>query len=425
MVKQETEETPEKETPEQKAISEQLQKMAENAEPSRESQKERNARMANGNISEEEIRKYLENPNDILFEHSLKNEKSGETIEIKVRYLTRELAQSTLESLKDSWDDVSFENLKSTLEKHFSQKESGIPGFINAEYYVATDAKDNPLGMTGVYSTDIQGGAGFATRDSLDKEKHNMNMGMGWYSVSKKAQGTGLGKYFLQWTEDMAKSRGADHFEIDTDDWSVSKKAVSMYKKSGFKEGLPIKDYFGPGRDLNVYYLDASEEPGQKNESAQNTTEITAQNKDQVLTMAQEIYGPERFEEFRLCLDILLAQNPNVDVILKGHSLAINGADGKPESFAIYAEGIYNNDLPVFWTGAKKGDKKANDNLLQAIKQIARDKDRNVITISAENEDDNLAQQGFKKAGHGIPGVFGEGDPTKLLTFTKSFYKEK
>ncbi|HCC59899.1 MAG: hypothetical protein A2402_00720 [Candidatus Staskawiczbacteria bacterium RIFOXYC1_FULL_37_43] len=384
-----------------------------------ESAEKRNERMAMGNITNEEILEYLNHPEDVLFSHKLVSEKKGEKIEtdIKVRALTKDFLEPTLESLKNSWDDVSFENLRETLTAYFEQKETGKPGLLNVEYYIATDQEDKPLAMTGLYTIDIQGGAGFSTKNHLDTEKHNLNMGLGWYSVSKEAQGTGLGKYFLDWTENLAKTRGAKHFEVETDDWSVSEKAVKMYQKSGYKEGFPVKDFYGPRRDLNVYYCDCSKEKDA--EQTVEPAEITEENKEKIIQIAKENYSPERFEEFMACLDLFLQQDKGSGAIFTGHSAVFTDSSGQPESFAIYVDGIYDNCSLVYWLGANGKDASAKANLLSGIKSISKGNDKDILMIYNENEDEGLRAGGFKKAKHGVPGVFGKGDKTKFLLFTK------
>ena len=393
------------------------QDQLKNSEESQEETPEqKNARFARGEISDAEITDYLRQPQDVLFEHTLNAEKKGkEPFDIKVRALTRELMDQTLENMEGSWDKESFDDLRGELTSYFEQKERGIPEIVNNEYYIATDREGNPLGMTGVYSIDIEGGAGLTTKDSLDLSRHNLNMYLGWYSVTKKAQGTGLGKYLLEWTEKMAGSRGAVNFAIETDDWEVSEKAVKMYKKSGYKEGFPVKDFYGPGRDLDVYYCDTSKE--EKIPSVK-ISEITEENKRQILELARNNYSPERFEEFRVCLDLFLLQSQGSS-IYKGHSVVAENEKGLPESFAIYAKGVYDNCMPVYWTAADKDNPAAQKKLLDALKAVSKFIQMDMIMMNSEGEDKGMEDNGFTKAKHGIPKVFGEDDSTNLLLFTK------
>jgi len=387
-------------------------------EPAQESAEEKNQRMARGEISETEIAEYLTHPDDVLFEHKIVSEKRGKVseLDIKVRALTKQFAAATLENLRESWDPETFESFELTVKKYFEQKESGKPGLLNVEYYIATDQQDNPIAMTGLYTTDIQGGSGFATRTQLDPERHNLNMGLGWYSVSKTAQGTGLGTYFLNWSENLARTRGAKHLEIETDDSEGTERAVKMYKKSGYKEGFPIESFYGPGRNLNMYYLDAE---NFENGTNAEIVEISQENKAEILEMAQEIYPPDRFEEFRACLDLFLAQDKERDAVFVGRSVVVNGANGKPESFAIYTDGIYDNSTLVFWTGSEKGNASAKSKLLGQLCSAAKNQEKNIVMVCSEGEDSELSDFGFLESKHGVPKVFGKRDPTKFLLLTK------
>lgn len=390
-----------------------------------ESQEERDERRARGEISAVEIAEYLKQPDDILFEHRLVHQKKGEASEteipIKVRALTKEFMASTLESLKDSWDENSYNDLAETLQKYFDEKERGGTELSSVEYYIATDEHDSPLAMTGLYTVDIQGGAGFATRDRLDSDKHNLLIGLGWYSVSKKAQAIGLGKYFLEWSEQFAASRGAALLDIETDDWENSRRAVELYKKMGYEEGYPIKDYYGKGRDMYSYYHDVSEDT-ENNEAIENieTTEITPENKEAILNIAKENYSADRFKEFEVCLDLFLSRNKS-SAIYEGHSVVVLDEKGAPISFAIFVDGIYKNATPVYWIGADKKVPNAKEKVLTKVKAAALANERNVVIINNEGEDGDLPQAGFTEAHHGIPGAFGKGDETKLLFFTKKF----
>ncbi|MGD0976924.1 MAG: hypothetical protein ABR875_01340 [Minisyncoccia bacterium] len=387
--------------------------------PSKETPEQKNKRYAGGQITESEIFEYQKNPDSTLFEHELsKKMASGAEYKIKfqVKSLTKNSLEKTLEGVSDSWDDVSFENLKETLKLYFEQKESGIPGLLNAEYYIAVDGDDMPIAMTGLYSVDIQGTSGFATRNELDPKKHNMILGLGWFSVSKKIESPGMGKYLLDWTENLARTRGANFMEIETDDWDNSKMAVALYRRSGYQEGHPVKDYYGAGRDLNAYYFDAA---GELESEPVAPSEITRQDVGDLLKIAAKINSPDRVEEFKVCLELFLKQQEDKSAILSGKSLVLRDASGHPESFAIYSDGIYDNELLIFWEGADPERDGARERLISKLKETAKSCDQNVVVIMKDKEDPKLINLGFTSAGQGIPGVFGKDDPTKLLHFIK------
>lgn len=392
-----------------------------------ESKEDRDNRRARGEISENEIREYLKNPDDILFEDVLVDNRNPENkveMPIKLRALTKNNVEATLANLKDSWDELSFNDLRDTLDKYFEQQESGQPGLLNVEYYIATDEQDQPMGMTGIYSVDIAGGAGLATRDKLDLDKHNLNVGLGWYSVSKKMPVRGLGTYLLNWTENLACSRDASHMEIETDDWENSKIAVALYKKSGYEEGYPVKDHYGPGRDLRAYYCDLSDsDVFQDNEPGTIREEIEDKDKAELLELAKSIYCPEKYEEFSVCLDLYLS-NKDKPGILTASSVLLRDQLGKAESFAIYTDSVYENSTNVFWHGAKDNELAYKDKLISSVCRKSKEQDRNVVIINSDSEESDLDKHGFIEAKKGIPGVFEQDDDTRLLLFTKNLKEE-
>lgn len=212
-------------------------------EPTNETEQEKTARFIDGRLTEEEIKSHWANPEKPLFEHEIVRDRNGveQKTRFKVRALTEEFKQPLLESIRDSWDETSFAELQETLDLFFEQRKLDQPALLNVEYYIATDQKDKPFAVTGIYTTDIDGGAGFATRDRLDLSKHNMVARLGWFSVGKEYQGTGVGGFLQDWIEKMAKSRGATIMAIETSDYENEAMARKMYKERGYEQGSTLK----------------------------------------------------------------------------------------------------------------------------------------------------------------------------------------
>ena len=186
-----------------------------------ESPEQKNARFAEGLITENEIRECWERPDKPIFEHTVKKGEEGKEQEMKfrVQVLSENLKDDLLAELKNSWDKPTFEELKETLELFFEQKKIGHPALLNVEYYVTVDSENNPFVITGIYTDDIYGGAGFATKDKLDSQNHYLATRLGWFSVSKDYQGAGVGGFLFDWVEKMAKSRGSKFMVAETDDF--------------------------------------------------------------------------------------------------------------------------------------------------------------------------------------------------------------
>ena len=291
-----------------------------------ESPEQKNARFAEGLITENEIRECWERPDKPIFEHTVKKGEEGKEQEMKfrVQVLSENLKDDLLAELKNSWDKPTFEELKETLELFFEQKKIGHPALLNVEYYVTVDSENNPFVITGIYTDDIYGGAGFATKDKLDSQNHYLATRLGWFSVSKDYQGAGVGGFLFDWVEKMAKSRGSKFMVAETDDFEKEETALKLYKNRGYKNGLDIKDYFGPGRDMVSYFA--------KVEDAQPfiiEEKVAAENKAELFNLAKKIYSAERYKEFEVCLNLFLQQKDGEETIMASHSFVLRNQEGK------------------------------------------------------------------------------------------------
>ncbi|OHA02949.1 MAG: hypothetical protein A3C92_02760 [Candidatus Sungbacteria bacterium RIFCSPHIGHO2_02_FULL_53_17] len=384
----------------------------------------RNERYARGQIGEDELRAHWENPDSPLFEHELvRQDREGreQRTAFRVRALTEEYKEPLLEAVKNSWTDVDFEDLKGTLERFFEQRALAHPGALNVEYYIATDTDDQPFAITGIYTCDIEGGAGFATRDHLDSAEHNIVAGLGWFAVGTDYQGTGMGSFLLDWTENVARGRGVKIMTIETDDFENEEVALKLYEKRGYVPGFDVRDYYGPGRDRFTYFLnitEASEMSSAQTEGMAHES-ITAENKDAVRTLAARLYAPARLEEFEAALNILLQHKEDDTMILKPESIVLRAPDGAVEGFSIFLNSLYENEVANYWYGSDPDASGAQSRLMEALRAITRERDREIVVTYREGEDPSLAEHGFQSSEGGIPFVFGKGDPTKFLFYTK------
>jgi len=381
-----------------------------------ESEEQKNARFADGQISEEEIKEYWENPDTPIFEHTVKKRKGEkeQKTKFKVQVLSESLKDDLLAELGNSWDKPTFEELKGTLELFFEQKKIGHPALLNVEYYVAVDSENNPFAITGIYTDDIYGGAGFATRDKLDSQDHYLATRLGWFSVSEKYQESGVGGFLFDWIEKIAKNRGSKVMVAETDDWENEKAALNLYASRGYKQGLDIKDYFGPGRDMVNYFA--------KVEGVQPfiiEEKVTAENKAKLLDLGKKIYSAERYKEFEVCLGLFLQQREGEETIIAPHSFVLRDPGGGIESFSILFSGIYENAIFSAWEGANPEINDSKEKLAEALKGYALSQDKGIILVTREGEDEEFLRSGFKSGNDGVPEVFEKGDPTKFLLYSK------
>ncbi len=385
--------------------------------PVEESPEEKNERFVDGGLTEEEIKKHWENPNEPLFEHEIIREREGQEqiISFRVRALSEGFKDDLLESVKDSWDESTFLSLQKTLDRFFEQRKIEEPALLNVEYYIATDLEDKPFAITGIYTIDIRGGAGFATSEKLNLEEHYLATRLGWFAVSKEYQGGGVGGFLFNWIEKMAKSRGSRVMAIETDNYENEKAAVKLYEKSGYKSGLDIKDYFGPGRDSVNYY--SKVESG--TEAFIPSEKVSENNKQELLDLGRRIYSPERQKEFEVCLDLFLKQKEDEETIVTPHSFVLRNEGGKVEGFSIMMTGVYKNLVSSVWEGSDPDIEGSKSKLAVSLRGYAQSQDRGIVMLSREGVDEQYFENGFYPANDGVPEVFGKGDSTEFLLYSK------
>jgi GNAT superfamily N-acetyltransferase len=388
-----------------------------------ESAAERENRFREGTLTEAEIKEHWRDPSKPLFEHEIaKTGKDGQEMHTKfaVRAFTEEYKEELFKAVEKSWAASSdFEELKETVESFFEQQKLPHPPSLNVEYYVATNDQGEPFAMTGIYTLDMEG-QGFALNGQLDPKEHYMNMGLGWFAVSPEYQSAGVGRFLSEWIEKMAAARGGKRMVIQTDDTDDTAPARAIYERSGSASGFNIKDYFGPGRDLNTYYRYHPEAQWRAEEKTREafSERITAENKAEVLELGKKIYSPLRYKEFEAALNLLLLQKPDENTIEHPEGFVHLGQDGHIESFAIIANAIYENMTTTYWHGYEKNDA-AREKLLDSLTAHAVAADREVNVIMMEGENQELAGSDYVSPEKGIPFVYGKGDETQFVLYSK------
>jgi len=390
-----------------------------------ESEAEKKERISQGNITREEFKNNQDNPDSPLFEHEIirKRGEKEESIKLKVFAMSERFTEELFKETKDSWEgeDVSADDLEGEIKLYLEQERLGHPTLYTAEYYVVTDDENKPFALTGIFTTDIQDGAGLGTRNLLEPEKHHMVVRLGWYAVSKKHQNSGAGSFILNWTEKLAKARGGALIASETSDWESEDRARRKYEKSGYKQSFNVKDYFGPGRDLFSYFSNIT---NQQIEPFVPAEEITIENKEEILELAEKIYSPDRMEEFRVCLDLFLQQKKGEPVIFEPHSFVSRDEQGKIENFCIASTGVYENILWVNWDGTNPDNPESIDKLAEAMNGYARNIDTEVILVHREGKAERYLENGFQSGENGVgPDVYLKskdgGDESMFLFYTK------
>lgn len=155
---------------------------------------------------------------------------------------------------------------------------AGAKAELNSRYFVATDAKGNVLGTTGLYQT---------PRDASD------SLWVGWMSVRPGYRGKGIGDLLMQHTIDEAKTAGAQNLRLYTSTTKGEAAAQSLYEKYGLKvvgsesHPLPI-----PG--LKYLYRELKLNPGGSNVGKElaNAAESAEVGEGEALAQHERFFGP-------------------------------------------------------------------------------------------------------------------------------------
>ncbi|MEM4724938.1 MAG: GNAT family N-acetyltransferase [Candidatus Hadarchaeum sp.] len=75
-----------------------------------------------------------------------------------------------------------------------------------------------------------------------------------WVAVRKSAQGQGVGRTLLDWTEGHLRAAGARLLILETSSTPEYKPAREFYKHLGYTGRTCVPDFYSPGDDLVVFY---------------------------------------------------------------------------------------------------------------------------------------------------------------------------
>lgn len=126
-----------------------------------------------------------------------------------------------------------------TIKYHFFCEKNNVAD--GRKYYILKNKAGEVCGITGLHSY-IWGPEDVAW--------------LGWFAVSPKMQGLGLGYYLIKQTIEMAKENGLRKIFVETysnEDFATARKA---YERYGFSIESEIKDYTKPGISMVVFSMD-------------------------------------------------------------------------------------------------------------------------------------------------------------------------
>lgn len=74
-----------------------------------------------------------------------------------------------------------------------------------------------------------------------------------WLAVNKSAQGSGVGRRLMEWTEGHLRSAGARLLVLETSGTPEYAQTRRFYERLGYDGYLSVPDFYRPGDDLIVY----------------------------------------------------------------------------------------------------------------------------------------------------------------------------
>lgn len=74
-----------------------------------------------------------------------------------------------------------------------------------------------------------------------------------WIAVAKSAQGGGVGRMLMEWTEEHLRASGGRLLVVETSGTAAYAPTRRFYQRLGYDGRLAVPDFYRPGDDLIVY----------------------------------------------------------------------------------------------------------------------------------------------------------------------------
>lgn len=122
-----------------------------------------------------------------------------------------------------------------TIGRHFEMRANGLG---NGRNYFALLVDGALAGLTGLHHYEWG---------------PDENVWLGWFALSPKLQGRGLGVRLMAETEQAAKALGYRKLFIETYDTPTFSRAIRFYAKAGFRKAGMIENYLPDGSSMMVF----------------------------------------------------------------------------------------------------------------------------------------------------------------------------
>ncbi|MGA7828757.1 MAG: GNAT family N-acetyltransferase [Geobacteraceae bacterium] len=153
----------------------------------------------------------------------------------QLRHLSSELADEASDLIGEAMNPDEGAWARETIGRHF---ELTAHGLADGRHYFALLVDGTLAGVTGLHHYE------------WGPEE---NVWLGWFALSPKLQGSGLGVRLMTETEQAARALGYRKLFIETYDSPTFARAIRFYDKSGFRRVGLIESYLPDGSSMLVF----------------------------------------------------------------------------------------------------------------------------------------------------------------------------
>jgi GNAT superfamily N-acetyltransferase len=153
----------------------------------------------------------------------------------KLQELDPELADEAAALIGEAMNPDEGAWAKVTIARHFEMKANDL---VDGRNYFALLVDGALAGLTGLHHYEWG---------------PDENVWLGWFALSPKLQGRGLGVRLMAKTEQAAKALGYRKLFIETYDTPTFSRAIRFYAKAGFRMAGMIENYLPDGSSMMVF----------------------------------------------------------------------------------------------------------------------------------------------------------------------------
>jgi GNAT superfamily N-acetyltransferase len=154
---------------------------------------------------------------------------------VDLRELTPDMTGEVVELIAEAMNADEGAWAGVTIGRHFDMRAAGLS---DGRYYLVLRRDGALAGITGLHHYEWG---------------PDETVWLGWFAVSPKLHGQGIGALLMRETEKTAKALGYRKLFIETYDTPKFSRAIRFYLKSGFRKAGEIESYLPDGSSMLVF----------------------------------------------------------------------------------------------------------------------------------------------------------------------------